>query len=309
MVEPHATTQKSPAEELGINSGEYPFAPNYAEVGGHRLHYVERGAGPTVLMVHGNPSWSFYYRNLVRRLEEDHRAIAVDHIGCGLSDRPPETDYDYTLEQRVQDLGHFIDEVIGDEPLTLVMHDWGGMIGMAWAVQNPQKVERLVLMNTAAFHLPDTKRLPFSLWLARNTGVGALLVEKFNAFNRGATRFCVTETMPPDVVHGYRAPYEGSKEDRVATLRFVQDIPLKPDDQGYDLVSDTQNALDVFADHPIFIGWGQKDFVFDDHFLQRWKEIYPDAEYAIYPDAGHFVLEDREEELGERIATFLKATS
>ena len=292
-----------------ISSDEYPFAPNYVEVpGGHRMHYIDQGSGHPVVMVHGNPSWSFFYRNLVRRLSGDFRTLAVDHIGCGLSDKPGDDDYDYRIARRVEDLGHFIDEVVGDEKITLVLHDWGGMIGMNWAVHNPERVERLVLMNTAAFHLPETKRLPFSLWLARNTGVGAFLVNRFNAFSRGAVRFCVTEKMSPEVAQGYTAPYS-TPDARIATLRFVQDIPLKPDDPGYDLVSYTENHLHQLADRPIFIGWGHRDFVFDAHFLERWRQIYPDARYAEYPDAGHYVLEDRPEELGTEIEDFLRTTS
>lgn len=290
-----------------ISRGEYPFSPNYVDVGGHDMHYVDRGQGQPVVMVHGNPSWSFYYRRLVEAVADSgRRALAPDHIGCGLSDRPDESDYDYTLAQRVADLGAFIDEVVGDEPLDLVLHDWGGMIGMAWAVKNPERVKKLVLLNTAAFHLPETKGLPFSLWLARNTKVGAMLVNRFNAFSRGAVMFCVTDKMDKEVAQGYMAPYEGAPENRLATLRFVQDIPLKPEDQGYDLVSQTEAGLAQFASKPIFIGWGHKDFVFDHHFLARWKEIYPDAEIREFRDAGHYVLEDRSDELCAAIPQFLE---
>lgn len=289
-----------------ISDREYPFASKFVEVdGGHRLHYVDEGRGPLALMIHGNPTWSFYYRNLIRELREGRRAVAVDHIGCGLSDRPSEEDYEFSLRRRVEDLDEFVDQVVDDEQFDLVLHDWGGMIGMAWAVQNPDRIRRIVLLNTAAFHLPDSKGLPFSLWLARNTKLGALLVNRFNAFSRGATRFCVTEKMPREVVRGYRAPYESSPRDRLATLRFVQDIPLEPGDRGYDLVSRTEENLGLFADRPILVGWGHRDFVFDRHFLERWKEIYPDAEYVEYGEAGHYVLEDRSDELCAEIARFL----
>ena len=294
--------------ELAIPRSEYPFSPNYLEVsGGHRMHYLDEGEGHPVVMVHGNPTWSFYYRNLVRRLSGECRALAVDHIGCGLSDKPGDEDYEYTLSRRVADLDYFLSQVVDDPKITLVMHDWGGMIGMAWAVRQRERIDRLVLMNTAAFHLPDTKRLPPSLWLARNTRLGALLVNRFNAFSRGAVRFCVTEKMSDEVAAGYRAPYE-APGDRIATLRFVQDIPLTPDDPGYDMVSETEEKLPLLKDRPILIGWGHKDFVFDHHFLDRWRQIYPDARFVEYPEAGHYVLEDREEELGGEIQRFLEET-
>lgn len=291
-----------------ISASEYPFSSNYFEVNGaHRMHYVDEGEGKPVVMIHGNPSWSFYYRNLIQRLRSDVRTIAPDHIGCGLSDKPGDEDYEYTLSRRVADLDAFLSEVVAGEKVTLVLHDWGGMIGMAWAVRNPERVERIVLLNTAAFHLPDSKRLPLSLWLARNTRVGAFLVNRFNAFSRGAVRFCVTEKMSDEVAQSYTAPYSSPK-DRIATLRFVQDIPLKPGDLGYELVSETEAKLPSLSDRPILIGWGHQDFVFDAHFLDRWRQIYPDAQYVEYPDAGHYVLEDRSEELGAEIATFLNAT-
>ena len=289
----------------GVDPSLYPFEPKFVTVdGGHRMHYVDEGTGDPVVMVHGNPSWSFYYRDLIRRLAPDYRALAPDHIGCGRSDKPGEDDYEFTLARRVADFDHFIDETVPDGGLTLVLHDWGGMIGMRWAVEHPERIERLVLLNTAAFHLPETKRLPAALWLVRETRLGKFLVDRFNAFSRGATRFCVTDKMSDDVARGYRAPYE-AQQDRLATLKFVEDIPLEPADPGYDLITETEEQLPSFADLPILIGWGLEDFVFDSHFLDRWRTIFPDADYAIYPDAGHYVLEDRAEELGRQIEEFL----
>lgn len=269
------------------------------------MHYVDEGEGPVVVMVHGNPSWSFYYRNLIRELREDHRAIAVDHIGCGLSDKPDDKSYDFTLEERVADLTSLLDEIVPEGKVNLVLHDWGGMIGMTWAVRNHERVEKIVLLNTAAFPLPQSRgKLPFPVWLARDTKVGALLVDRFNAFSRGAIRFCVTEKMAPEIAAGYEAPYK-NREDRIATLRFVQDIPLSEEDRAFQIVKDTEESLHVFQDEQIMIGWGHKDFVFDDHFLARWKEIYPKATYKEYPDAGHYVLEDRRRDLPEEIHRFL----
>ncbi len=294
-------------ERVGqVREVDYPFESKYMEVdGGHRLHYVDEGEGAPVVMVHGNPSWSFYYRNLLKRLRKRRRALAVDHIGCGWSSRPALDEYSYELERRVADFGAFMDEVVGEEKVSLVMHDWGGMIGMAWAVRHPRRVERLVLLNTAAFHLPESKRLPWTLRLVRNTGLGAGLVKHFNAFSRGATRFCVTGGMEEAVKKGYLAPYEGPSERRLATLKFVQTIPLEPGDAGYELVSETESRLGDLGDKPIFIGWGHKDFVFDRHFLARWKEIYPQARYEEFADGGHYILEDRGEELGRSIESFL----
>ena len=289
-----------------VRARDYPFESHYVEVDGdHRMHYVDEGAGPPVVMVHGNPSWSYYYRGLIKRLSEQRRAVAMDHIGCGWSSRPDEQEYSYELEQRVADFGQFMELVVGDEAVDLIMHDWGGMIGMAWAVRHPERIRSVVLLNTAAFHLPESKRLPWTLWLVRNTGIGATLVRRFNAFSRGATRFCVTDGMDKAIARGYRAPYEGDASRRLATLKFVQTIPLNEGDPGYELVSETEARLGELADKPIFIGWGHRDFVFDHHFLARWKEIYPDAHYEEFEEGGHYILEDRGQELGEAIDLFL----
>ena len=141
----------------------YPFTGRYLDLDGLRYHYLDEGEGPLVVMVHGNPSWSFYYRNLVLALRDRFRCIVPDHIGCGFSDKPGDERYDYTLAQRVADLERLLEHVGGSEKVTLVLHDWGGMIGMAWAARHPERIARLVILNTAAFHLPAEKKFPPAL--------------------------------------------------------------------------------------------------------------------------------------------------
>ena len=172
-----------------------------------------------------------------------------------------------------------------------MLHDWGGMIGMAFASRHPERIKRLVILNTAAFLLPASKRLPRSLWLCRNTPVGALLVRGFNAFSRGAVRYCATRQLEPAVRAGYLAPYD-SWSHRVAVLRFVQDIPLSPGDRSYATVQAVQDGLERFRDVPMLICWGERDFVFDVDFLAGWEQRFPAAEVYRFPAAGHFVLED-----------------
>ncbi len=163
-------------------------------------------------MVHGNPSWSFYYRHLVRDLRHQYRVIVPDHIGCGLSDKPADSQYCFSLEQRVSDLDRLIKSLNLKQKLTLVVHDWGGMIGMAWAVQNPDKIARLVITNTAAFHLPQTKKLPLALKICRETQFGAFLVQGLNIFARGAAWVgCKRKRMPADLRQAYCSPYNNWK--------------------------------------------------------------------------------------------------
>ncbi len=242
--------------------------------------------------------------NLVLALRRDHRVVVPDHIGCGLSDKPGDDRYDYTLGARIDDFGRLMDE-LGFEDINLVVHDWGGMIGLGWAVRHPERVKRLVILNTAAFHLPKSKPFPWQLWMVRDTPLGPLMVRGFNAFSRGASRVaCTRKKLSSEIRDAYCAPYD-SWADRIATLRFVQDIPLKPGDRGYDIVSDTAARLDVFRDRPVLICWGDKDFVFDHHFLAEWQRIYPDAEVHRFPDCGHYILEDAAEEIIPLIRTFL----
>jgi haloalkane dehalogenase len=268
------------------------------------MHYLDEGEGEPVVAVHGNPTWSFYYRELARAFRNDYRVVVPDHIGCGLSDKPSDERYAYTLANRVDDFGRLMDELDLDR-INLVVHDWGGMIGMAWAVRNAERIRRLVILNTAAFHLPKSKPFPWQLWVVRDTPIGPLMVRGLNLFARGATRMaCTRKRLSKEVRDAYCAPYDGWN-DRIATLRFVQDIPLKPGEPGYDLVSDTAGRLDVFRDRPVLICWGDRDFVFDHHFLAEWQAIYPDAEVHRFADCGHYILEDAADEIIPLITTFL----
>ena len=289
----------------------YPFAEHYLELEpGLRMHYVDEGPrdGPVVLMVHGNPTWSFYWRRLIKALSPTHRVIAPDHIGCGKSDKPEDARYEYRMARRIADLETLVERLeLG--PLTLMVHDWGGMIGMGWAHRHPEQLQRLVLLNTAAFGLPDTKRMPPSLTLARDTRVGALLVRGANAFARGATRLCVTRRpLSPEVREALIAPYD-SWDSRRAVLRFVQDIPLGPKDPGFELLGEVGDALPQFDDKPVMICWGDKDFVFDHHFLRVWREKLPSATVHRFPDAGHYVLEDAGEEIEALVMEFMGVAS
>jgi len=276
--------------------------------GGVRYHYLDEGEGEPVVMVHGNPSWSFYYRKLAEALAPDHRVIVPDHIGCGRSDKPGDDRYAYTLETRVGDLeALLIDHLKLDAGLTLVVHDWGGAVGLAFAARHPEMVARLVILNTAAFHLPASRHFPRALRMCRNMPLSAWLVRGLNAFCRGTAAIgCKHHAMPDDVRAGYLAPYD-SWANRIAIHRFVQDIPLRPGDRSYDLITFTQDRLNLFAETPTLIAWGMRDFVFDRHFLAEWVRHLPKAEVHRFPDAGHYILEDEAAEVIPLVRSFLAA--
>jgi cis-3-alkyl-4-acyloxetan-2-one decarboxylase len=273
--------------------------------GGLRLHYLDEGQGLPVVMIHGNPTWSFYYRRLAEALSPSYRVIVPDHIGCGFSDKPDDSRYTYTLASRVDDLVALLDHLGIECDVTLIVHDWGGMIGMAYATRYPERITKLVILNTAAFHMPAGKRLPAALWLVRNTPLGAWLVRGFNAFARGTAWIgCARRRMPRELRNAYAAPYD-TWANRIATLRFVQDIPRRPRDRCHDLVSTVEQNLDRLASIPMLIAWGMKDFVFDHHFLEEWNRRFPQAEYHRFPRGGHYVLEDEAETLVPLIQRFL----
>ncbi|TZF90236.1 alpha/beta fold hydrolase [Cognatilysobacter lacus] len=300
----------------------YPFAPQRFEVRpGISMSYLDEGPrdGEVVLMVHGNPSWSYYWRHLVLGLRDRYRCIVPDHVGMGLSDKPddgggvhpPRTPskapghYDYTLQSRVDDLSALLAHLGITGPVTLAVHDWGGMIGFGWALSHMPQVKRLVILNTAAFPLPSAKPMPWQLSLGRDSTIGAWLIRRFNLFARGAARLGTTRRLPRNVQRAYCAPYDGWN-DAISTIRFMQDIPLSAVDRAWPLVERVGAGLPEFADRPAFIGWGLRDFVFDSHFLDGFRRALPHADVRAFDDAGHYVLEDRHEVLVPAIRAFLE---
>ena len=291
---------------------DYPFAPHRIEVRpGIALSYLDEGPrdGEVIVMLHGNPSWSYYWRHLVLGLRDpalgkSYRCIVPDHIGMGLSDKPNDDRYTYTLQSRVDDLSMLLDKLGITGPVTLAVHDWGGMIGFGWALTHATQVRRLVITNTAAFPLPASKAMPWQLSFGRDSKLGALLIRGVNAFAGVASYVGVENKMPVDVRRAYVAPYD-SWRNRIATLRFVQDIPLGEGDAAWPLLAEAGRRLPEFADRPAFIGWGLRDFVFDRHCLDTFTAALPQAQVQAFDDANHYVLEDKHTVLVPAIRQFL----
>jgi len=292
-----------------FTSPQYPYDSQFhVQSDGHRMHYLDEGsaAAQPVVMVHGNPTWSFYYRRVVDALKGEFRCLVPDHIGMGLSDRPSDEHYVYTLQSRLDDFGHWLDAVEPERPIDLIVHDWGGAIGLSWAARHPERIRRIVILNTWAFNIPKHESLPRSLKFAR-THLGGFLINRFNAFSGLATRMATAKKLDPEVAKGLVAPYQKGPKSRLATLRFVQDIPLKESDPAWSVLADTENLLHQLSDKPVEIHWGGKDFVFNDKVLDIWRERLPNAHITYHPDAGHYVLEDAHTEIIPKIQDFLKA--
>ena len=286
-------------------AGLYPFTSRSFERNGLRLHYLDEGQGEPIVMLHGNPTWSFYYRNLVVALRDQYLCIVPDHLGCGLSEKPQPPRYDYSLQSRIADLTALLEHLKITEKITLVVHDWGGMIGLNWAVHHAEQIRRLVILNTAAFPLPQTKRLPWRLWLGRNTRLGAWLIKSENLFCVHAADIGTKrKPLPLDVREWYLKPYDNS-DNRIAILKFVQTIPLKPEDSGYDIIRETGDGLAKFKETPTLICWGMQDFVFDAAFLAEWEKRLPHAKVHRFADCGHYILEDAPGEIISLVREFL----
>ncbi len=283
----------------------YPFESKFMDIGGHALHYVDEGRGKPVVMVHGNPTWSFYFRNLIAGLSKNFRAIAPDHIGCGFSDKPDAKAYAYTLESRVRDLESFVNGLNITEKINLVVHDWGGMIGLAFAVRHPEMVDKIIITNTSGFFLPQEKTFPFLLRLIKGLPLLAVpAVLGFNAFARGALYLASEKKLPHKVKTGLMEPYNSWKN-RIATLKFVQDIPICEKDQSYALVDHVDRHLHLLSGSDLLFLWGARDFVFDLTFLNEFKRRFPRAETHVFHDAGHYLFEDKPTETLGLINAFL----
>jgi len=280
----------------------YPFAPqSFVTPRGARMAYLDEGprGDEAVLMLHGNPTWSFYYRELVQSLAPSRRCVVPDHIGMGLSENPK--NYDYTLATRIADIEALVAS-LGLKKIHLVVHDWGGAIGFGFAARHPELIGRLVILNTAAF---AAKRIPRRIALCKLPGLGPLVVRGLNGFARPATWMAMhRRALTADERRGYLFPYD-SWANRVAVNAFVRDIPLGPAHPSWATLAAVEAGLAQFRDRPALIVWGGRDFCFDDSFLGRWREIFPQAESLRIADAGHYVIEDARETAVPAIAQFL----
>ncbi|MGA2798229.1 MAG: alpha/beta fold hydrolase [Thermoguttaceae bacterium] len=272
----------------------YPFASHEIRLNGLRYHYLDEGAGPVLLLVHGNPTWSFMWRDIVLALRKKFRLIVPDHIGCGLSDKPDPAQYSYRLAQRVADLGRLI-EHLDLQHITLVAHDWGGAIGMGAAVAAPERFDRFMLMNTAAFLVGSC---PFRIRLCHLPVIGPIGVQGLNLFAKAALDQAVAkhDRMTPAVRAGMLAPYD-SWANRTAVYRFVCDIPLHPSHPTYQTLLDIEKGLAQFSGHPVCLIWGMQDWCFTPAFLERFLEFFPRAEVHRLADAAHYVVEDAHEQI------------
>ncbi len=289
-----------------IASDLLPFDSHDFKIGGNTLRYLDEGTDQrVVLCVHGNPTWSYYWRRIIERFSPEYRVIAVDHVGCGRSDKPSRQAFDYTLSAHRDNLVSLI-EHLDLQNVTLLAHDWGGAIGLSSLAKCRQRFKAIMLLNTAAFPPPY---LPKRIAACRIPIVGTLAVRGFNAFARAAISMAMDRNrMSPDVARGLLAPYD-SWHNRVAIDAFVRDIPMSADHPTYQTLVDLEAALPDMKELPALLVWGMKDWCFRPECLRRFQSIWPDATTIEIADAGHYVIEDAPDETLVAIQKFLKATS
>jgi pimeloyl-ACP methyl ester carboxylesterase len=266
-------------------SNLYPFKSNYFENKGHKLHYVDQGDGEVMLMLHGNPTWSFYYRNLIKEFSLSKRVVVPDHIGCGFSDKPQ--DFTYRLQDHIDNVKALIDN-LEVKSITLVVHDWGGAIGFGLATQFPGLVKKIIALNTAAYTIDY---IPKRIAICKAPVIGEFLVRGLNGFAGPATFLTTVIPLEANVRKAYLYPYNNYKN-RIAVSKFVEDIPLNPKHPSWNTLKNIEVKLKGFTTPVMFI-WGGQDFCFNDRFYNKWKELLPKAEYHYFKDAGHYVIEDK----------------
>lgn len=292
----------NPREIPSWMAAEYPFTPRHFRTPeGYAMSYLDEGprGAEAVVMLHGNPTWSYYYRHLVRALAPARRCIVPDHIGMGASAQP--AGYSYTLASRISDVVALIDS-LGLTQVDLVLHDWGGAIGMGFAARRFGLIRRIAVMNTAAF---TSRRLPARIALCRLPGVGPLLVRGANGFAWPATWMAMhRRSLSPAEKRGYLWPY-GSWAGRVAVDAFVRDIPMAPSHRSWATLREVESSLARFRDREVLAVWGLQDFCFNETFLHRWRDEFPQATVHPLHDAGHYVLDDAREEALPLIRDFL----
>ena len=289
----------------------YPFASRFLTLNdGLRCHYVDEyrnnehsnDAPPVLLMVHGNPTWSFFWRRLITQFRNRFRCVAIDHIGCGLSDKPDEDEYPFTLERRITDLMQLI-EHLDLKRITLVAHDWGGAVGVGAATRLPERFERFVFMNTASFRSTEC---PIRIRLCRMPGIGRLAIQGLNLFLHGTLWMASAhrKNLTKPIRAAMLAPYN-SWNNRLAIYRFVQDIPLSVRHPSYETLKRIEESLPQFREHRVCLIWGMLDWCFSPVYLKRFLQFFPEADVHRLDGAHHLVLEDAPDEVAAALESFL----
>jgi len=282
-----------------LNRRSYPFEPNYLEVSGGRMHYIDEGQGEPILFLHGCPTWSYMFRAAIRQLsEKGFRCIAPDHIGFGLSDKPQ--NWSYTPAAHSQNIERLVNH-LGLSDITLVGHDLGGPIGLAYAVEFPEQIKRVILMNTwlgslekdeAAQKVAKTANGPLGKFLYLNTCAGPKGIK---------SAFVNREKYTEELQKAYQGPF-ATKDGRTATLESAKHLA---DSRGW--YNEIWSGRQALAGKPMLLLWGLKDSMFGKPMLNRIWHEYPLADVATFEDGGHYLIEEKPRETISALVNFMCA--
>jgi len=283
------TTNLNPTYHDWLDRKEYPFKSNYFELPIGNMHYVDEGVGETIVMLHGNPAWSFLYRNVIKEMSKTHRCIAPDHIGFGLSDKPEF--WDYLPEHHAQNFELFI-EHLKLKSFTLVVNDWGGPIGLSYALKNPEKIKKLVILNTWMWSVADEPHFKtFSKFMGGT--LGKFLIKHFNFFGKQVVKRAVGDSNKlSKLIHQHYYLHLASSAERKGSYVFPKQII------GSSLWLDYlwQQRHKITHINTTFI-WGLKDIAFREKELNIWLNEFKNSTVVKLPNVGHFPAEEAPEEV------------
>jgi pimeloyl-ACP methyl ester carboxylesterase len=295
--------------EIGSETfaGTFPFPPRYLDLGHLQMHYVDVGSGDPVVMVHGDPTWGYLYRAFIPRLSRRARCIVPDHMGMGKSGGPA-TPYPYRLEHHIANLEALL-LALDVRDVTLVLHDWGGPVGLGFAVRHAGRIRRLILMNTWASAQWPGAPLPRLLEIIRSPRGEAFVLAK-NGYVRPALLGTTAhpEHLTDTVMDAYLAPFP-TPESRRALLCWSRDIPFAPGDPSYDEMRRIEAGLSRFTAIPVLLLWGMQDPVLPPAVMRLWQKVYPHAITCEIEEASHFLQEDAPERVLDAIDRFIAAGS
>jgi haloalkane dehalogenase len=277
----------------------YGFEPHYLVQDGLRMHYLDEGTGSPVLLLHGEPTWSYLYRKIIPELTPTARAIAPDYFGFGRSDKPLRLE-DYSYDLHSASIARLVEE-LDLRDLTVVVQDWGGPIGLRLAVEHPDRVARIVIMNTGI----GGGRPPSDEWLRFRDFVRRVGTELIPG---KLVRISCVQDMPDEVEEAYSAPWP-VPESKAGVLAFPGLVPISPEHPDTPAHLRVREALSRW-EKPVLVLFSDSDPIFSPRVAERIAAHIPGAlEPEIVTGAGHFLQEDRGEQIGERIRRFVEEDS
>ncbi len=277
----------------------YPFQSHFVEIEGNQIHYVDEGRGPALLLLHGNPTWSFLYRHIIPRLSREFRCVAVDYPGFGLSSARP--GYSFKPREHSTVLERFV-VALDLVEIGLMVQDWGGPIGLGFAARNPDRIRALLICNTWAWPAQGTKHLE---WFSKIVGspIGRFLILNFNAFVNVLVPSGVSRRLSPAEMRAYRGPFP-TRASRLPTAIFPREIL-----RSREYLAEVESNLGRLSHKPTLILWGDRDTAFRDAQRERFETFFPNHRTRILKGAKHFVQEEAPDQICEELIAFYDQVS